>query len=61
MNKTMMTREGLIFLATCGALLAFAFVLHLLGITLWPLIAFAPIAVPLFLVVYVFVRWRLRA
>jgi hypothetical protein len=59
MNKKVITREGLIFLAPCGAFVLLAVVLWLLGITLWPLLAFAPLA-PLVIAFYVFVRWRLR-
>ena len=64
MNRKVIAREGLILLATCGALFALAVVLQLLagiiGITLWPLVAFAPLVLPLFVVVYVLVRWRLH-
>jgi hypothetical protein len=52
MNKKVIAREGLIFLATCGALLVLAVILWLFGITLWPLLAgLAPIAIPLYLLV----------
>jgi hypothetical protein len=59
MNKKVIAREGLIFLATCGAFVLLAMVLHLLfRINLWPLLAFAPFA-PIVIVLYVLVRWRL--
>jgi hypothetical protein len=57
MNKKVMLREGLILLATCGALGLLAMVLRLLGITLWPLVGFWPLPL-LALAFYVAVRWR---
>ena len=52
MNKKVIARKGLIFLATCGALLALAVILWLFGITLWPLLAcLAPITIPLYVLV----------
>jgi hypothetical protein len=58
MTKKVIAREGLILLATCGALLALALILHSLGLELWPLLAFAPFT-PLVIAFYVLVRWRL--
>ena len=51
MNKKMIAREGLIFLATCGALFVLGMVLRLFGIELWPLVGLAPVAIPLYLLV----------
>jgi uncharacterized membrane protein len=58
MNTKVIAREGLIFLATCGAFLVLAMALRLLvGINLWPLLAFVPFA-PLAIAFYVLVCWR---
>ena len=60
MNKKMIVREGLVFLAICGTFFVLAMILPLLfRIELWPFLTFMPFAplVPLF---YVLMRWRLR-
>ena len=53
MNKKVIAREGLIFLAACGVFVLLALVLWPLGINLWPFVGLAPIAIPLYLLVRV--------
>jgi hypothetical protein len=52
MNKKVIGREGLIFLATCGAAVLLTLVLQMIGINLWPLVVgLASIAIPLYVLV----------
>jgi hypothetical protein len=58
MNKRVIVREGLVFLATCVAFSVLAMILPLLfGIDLWPILTTMPFA-PLVFLFYVLMRWR---
>jgi hypothetical protein len=59
MTKKLIVREGLVLLATCGAVLLLVVLMRLFGLQPMPLIAATPIAIPL----YVLVRlacWMVR-
>ncbi len=57
MNQKIIVREGLIFLATCGAFIVLAMILPLLfKIELWPILTTMPFA-PLVIPFYMLVRW----
>jgi len=57
MNKNVIVREGLVFIATCVAFCVLAVILPLLfKIQLWPILATMPFA-PLVIPFYVLVRW----
>ena len=57
MNKAVIAREGLVFLATCVAFCVLAMILPLLfRIELWPILTTMPFA-PLVLPFYMLVRW----
>ena len=57
MNKQVIIREGLVFLATCVAFFVLAMILPLLfKIELWPVLTTMPFA-PLVIPFYVLVRW----